>query len=178
MNNSVLPMASSASPERWWNFYGFGLFRFFLLLLFKMSVYTVNFIPLTDISPWYKVPGWIVSLIKSVYVCTESSPSLNSNSFKSFFILWILFSNKHLKLLNLMPETVKTGVNDKKQKYCYWSIRTITMPKSFEGFHCLSTMIKHIITGDWQTQIVGLDGFLENRNYFHLVCIWFCVETA
>lgn len=108
---------------------------------------------------------WIITLITFKFI-------------QELFILWLIFSNKNLKLLNLMPETVKTGVNDKKQKYCYWSIRTITMPKSFEGFHCLRTMIKHIIPGGWQAQIVGLDGFLENRNYFHLFCIWFCVETA
>lgn len=108
---------------------------------------------------------WIVALIKFKFI-------------QELFILWILFSNKNLKLLNLMPETAKTGVNDKKQKYCYWSIRTIAMPKSFEGFHCLSTVIKHIVPGGRQAQIVGLDGFLENRNYFHLFCIWFCVEAA
>lgn len=136
MNNSVLPMVSSASPERGWNFYGFGLFRFFfLLLLFKMSVYTVNFIPLNDIGPWYKVHGWIVSLIKSVYVCTESSPSLNSNSFKSFLFYEFFFPTKTSSYTISRPKQQKQvwmtrnkniAIDPSEQSQCPKALRAFT----------------------------------------------------
>lgn len=105
MNNSVLPMVSSASPER-----GGGTSMdlaysdFFFIIIIQNECLHSEFYSIEWYRPMVQSAWlnciinqerlrlyWIVALIKFKFI-------------QEIFILWILFSNKNLKLLNLTPE--------------------------------------------------------------------------